>query len=479
MKKTAFNKRRFNCMLEFFKIEKDTLKFAEWFNKSEIQFCDLSVGTKFLWRAGFSCDYAFFNDTLIIKESCSDYKDAFYFPIGKDVDGALKEIENYVKEKNGELKFCCIDNVHAVNLSERYFKTKVYNDRNWSDYIYDANSFKSFVGKKYSGQRNHINKFKKLYPDAKVRDIEFCDVEKIKNFLCEYESKNQIVSETAIIEDKHLREYVENMFSLNQVGIIVEVNNKIVSFSIGEIVKDTLIVHIEKALTEYEGVYPFTANEFAKSFANEKVKFINREEDCGDQGLRISKLQYHPIEVKEKNFVEVFTLFSDINSPVKIEGEEIEISEIKEEDKERYFLLATDDELNKYYGYDYREDLKNEKPTPQYFYDFVNKLKEKKEEYPLAIKLNGKLIGEITFWNYDYYGSVEIGIRLLKEYQGKGLAQKSFTLAIKYLLEKVKAKKVCSRVFKQNESSIKLMKKTGFNLVSESNTHYFFEILKN
>ena len=71
-----------------------------------------------------------------------------------------------------------------------------------------------------------------------------------------------------------------------------------------------------KFTIEYEindGIYPTMAQEFAKAFATDGIKLINREEDCGDAGLRISKMQYHPIDVKEKNFVRVKTLFDKIS----------------------------------------------------------------------------------------------------------------------------------------------------------------------
>ena len=80
---------------------------------------------------------------------------------------------------------------------------------------------------------------------------------------------------------------------------------KIVAFSVGEIVGDTLFVHIEKALKEYEGSYQVMVREFAVHEATDEVTYINREEDIGDLGLRTSKLSYHPVRLLAKYFVTV------------------------------------------------------------------------------------------------------------------------------------------------------------------------------
>lgn len=43
------------------------------------------------------------------------------------------------------------------------------------------------------------------------------------------------------------------------------------------------------------------SNTFLKTYATcDDIKFVNREEDCGDEGLRRSKLSYHPIALPPK-----------------------------------------------------------------------------------------------------------------------------------------------------------------------------------
>jgi predicted acetyltransferase len=463
-------------MLKFTRLDKEVNILAPFMEECEIEFCDYSIGAKYLWRDEFKIDYAIYNDTLIMKESCDDYNTAFYYPIGKDVKGALEEIEKYCQKEELPLFFCCIDNEKASYLLERYPFSKVINERDWSDYIYTAEQFKTYSGKKLSGQRNHVNKFKKLYPDYEFSVITKDDFSDIDKFLTEYERVTEFTSSMQVEEDKKLRDYIFSMQELNQVGGVIRVNGKIVALSVGERVRDTLIVHIEKGLREYQGVYPTMASEFAKAFAVNGVKYINREEDCGEMGLRISKLQYQPIEVKEKNNIEVLTAFSKLEDSVKIKTERLTLSEITPEDKEEYKNLYLDDELNRLWGYDYREDLGDNKPTADYFYSFNKELREKKEELSLIIKKDDEFIGEIVLHEFDFYGNVRIGFRLKKDKQKKGYAFESATALIDYAFNKMGVKKVYGKCFKENAPSKALFTKLGFTNYLEDKEYFYFEL---
>lgn len=463
-------------MLEFKKLDKDVNIIKPYILNTDALFCDLTLGVKYMWRDDFVCEYAIFDDTLILKEDTPDYKNAFYYPIGKNVLGAIEQIELYVKEKNIPLTYCCLDNTQAGELTDRYYKAKVSNDRDWSDYIYDAEKFRTYSGKKYGGQRNHVNKFKKLYPQYKFKIIEKSDFSRIKEFLDEFNSKAEFLRWSEAVEQQKVFDLVENMFELEQVGGLLEIDGKVVAFSVGERIKDTLIVHIEKALTQYDGVYPTMAQEFAKAFATDGIKKINREEDCGDDGLRISKLQYRPIEVKEKNFLRAVSLFDKITSPVVLQTKRLTVTEICEQDKADYHKLYVDDELNKWWGYDYREDLADNEPTQDYFFNFQQQLKDKKEEYSLAVRLNGKMIGELVLHNFDVFGGVEMGFRFFSECQGKGYAIESATALKEYVKEVLGAKTLKSRCYKENVRSKNLIEKLGLSLCDKDEKCFYFNL---
>lgn len=457
--------------------EQNILQIKDYIDRAEISFCDISLGAKFMWRDEYVIDFAIVNDTLIMKESCADYKDVFYYPMGSDVLGALQLIENYTRENFIDLEFCCIDDAHAEKLKSRYFDAMVYHERDWDDYIYTAEQFKTYSGKKLSGQRNHVNKFKKLYPNYTFKVVDELDGVVIKEFLEEYK-KNPNVSKGALEEAELAKTYLENIVSLNQLAGAIFVDGKVVALSVGEVVGDTLIVHVEKGLVEYSGVYPTMAQEFARAFAVDNVKYINREEDCGNLGLRTSKTQYQPIEIKRKNAVVVKTLFDKLLPSIELSTQRLTITEIREQDKKRYAELYLDDQLNKWWGYDYREDLDGEEPSEEHFFNFQQKMKDKKEEYSFAVRENGVMIGELVLHNFDYYGGLEMGFRFFKDCQGKGYAIESASRLKEYAFDELGAVRLKSRCFKQNAPSRKLIERLGLSQTSSDNTHYYFSLEK-
>ena len=465
-------------MLKFKKLGdnmNEIIALRDYMDRSRVSFCDISVGAKYMWRDDFVIDYAIYNDTLIMRESCPDYKNAFYYPIGKDEQGALNEIENYCRTKKEALRFCCLDEAVKAELSERYPLAEFSFDRNWSDYIYNAQDFKTYSGKKFSGQRNHVNKFKKTYPDYRFRILAETDIPRVEEFLKEYERETTVSMWSEKEEEKKVADYVEKSFVLGQLGGYIEVGGKIVALSVGEVVGDTLIVHVEKGLKEYAGVYPTMANEFAKAFAGAGVEFINREEDCGDPGLRVSKTQYQPVLIKNKYTAVVDTAFDKIVPPVCIKTERLVIDDIKESDKKVYAKLYTDAEINKYYGYDYKEDAGSAEPTPEYFYSFMLGLKAAKEEYSFAVRKDGAITGELVLYNFGYRGEAELGYRFFREYRGQGFATEAASALIKTAKERFFIKTLKCRAYKANVSSVRLIERLGFNKLSETEDMYYYE----
>ena len=101
-------------------------------------------------------------------------------------------------------------------------------------------------------------------------------------------------------EEIAVKEALQHYRELSISGVCVEIHGRIEAFAVGEqLNSDTWAEHFEKANPEFDGLYQFVLNEFAKSIPG-KFKFLNREQDMGIEGLRKAKESYHPVKMVEK-----------------------------------------------------------------------------------------------------------------------------------------------------------------------------------
>ena len=62
---------------------------------------------------------------------------------------------------------------------------------------------------------------------------------------------------------------------------------------------DTIVIHFEKALRRYSGAYQAINRMFLENVAD-SFTMVNREEDMGDEGMRVAKMSYHPVDFLRK-----------------------------------------------------------------------------------------------------------------------------------------------------------------------------------
>lgn len=266
--------------------------------------CDRSTAATIMWRNYYDNHYAVFDGTIIFSSNFTG-DGCFTYPIGRNVEGMLDELEKHCRETGTPMTVCSVNKSELPFMLKKYPDCEYDADRDWFDYLYEKEPMLLLAGRKYGTQRNHINKFKKLYSDYSFKRIADEDIEKLIDFTKSF-SFNSEKSESAMQELEICIEVLENHKKYNMLGGYLEVDGKIIGYSFGEIIGDTLFVHIEKADVSYHGAYQMLTNSFLREFAaDETVKFVNREEDCGDEGLRKSKLSYHPVELIEKTTVKI------------------------------------------------------------------------------------------------------------------------------------------------------------------------------
>ncbi len=292
-------------MLHFKKIELDDISLLKaYYSVYPSRQCDRSAGASVMWRDYFENKYAVIDGTIVFSSNFKG-ETCFTFPVGRNVDNALDEIEKHCKESGIPMVLCAVSKTELKMLEKKYAKINADADRDWFDYLYEKDALLNLIGRKYSTPRNHINKFRKLYSDWSFEPICRENIAQLIEFTNNFTFNSQ-KDDSARLELEMCVEVLRNYEKYGMLGGALSVNGKIIGYSIGEIIGDTLICHIEKADISYSGAYQMLTNQFLRMYATgDDVKFINREEDCGDEGLRKSKLSYHPVELLEKNTVTI------------------------------------------------------------------------------------------------------------------------------------------------------------------------------
>lgn len=449
---------------------------SPFFGAQTLHISDFSLGFQFMWHDALKPSYAIAENCLILREKHAG-KDYFHYPLSRTGDrteesAAIAAVERYCRDADLRAHFTNVPRSRLGDLVSRYGEALVTNNRRWRDYLYLSSDFRDFPGKKFAGQRNHVHKFEKNYPDARFVPAEG-DLSAAREFLREYEGVQR--GKHTYLAEEEMDEAFALLPEIGKLGLkagAVEVGGKIVGLSVGEVCGDMLIVHIEKALREYEGIYPYLAQAFARAFSN-TVPYINRMDDAGDAGLRKSKLQYNPESLVDKYNVLPKRAIDLISALPEIRTERLLLAPVSPADKAEYARLASDTERNRYWGYDWRED-RTRRPSDGYFLKCAREDFREKREMPLGIYFGGGLVGEVVLHRFGYAAEAEIGVRLLPEAEGRGFAQEAVRAYTEYAFFKLNLERVEAKCFRENTRSRRTLSLSGMRETGSDGVYYYF-----
>jgi len=256
----------------------------------------------FIWRRLYNFSWSVYKDWLFVIVSDIDGHIYAMEPVGpKPKKEAVWKILEWLLEER-RVRQPSIERVDRTLASELAVEKKLYIEpmREHFDYIYLREDLVRLAGNRYRSKRNHINQllrsYRFEYSELKMEHIDDCiELQERWCFLKRCEDDLNLLSEWGAVS-----EILEHYNALEVKGGVIIINNKVVAFTIGEILnEDTAVVHIEKAEPAIPGLYQMINQQFCeKAWAG--VKFINREQDLGLPGLREAKLSYCPHHFIEK-----------------------------------------------------------------------------------------------------------------------------------------------------------------------------------
>lgn len=292
----------------------------EYLNSFEYKTSGLSFTSLYMWREINQFSWEIIGDYLCIAAADNLEPEmglSFLFPpltrTGCYDPGKLRESVLGAKEKfeaKGEPFVIMLAPFHMNEILESALPGKLLfeADRPNFDYVYSTKELIELKGRSFHSKKNHLNYFLSHYR-YEYSQLTSKMADEAMGFIREFNRRKNL-------SDPHERELLEmevdameDVFrNIETVGYLtgaIRIDGRIEALSIGgRLGRKTVTVHVEKANTEFRGLYQAINNEFCKHMASH-VKLINREEDMGIPGLRKAKLSYNPVKLIEKYIVRI------------------------------------------------------------------------------------------------------------------------------------------------------------------------------
>ena len=265
--------------------------------------CEYSFANKFIWGR----QKAAFTENHLVFFSQFDRRSVYPFPIGTgDLKPALDAIIQDARERGIPCYLTGLTQDDCHQLEELYpGKFRFHTDRDSFDYVYAIEDLAELKGRKFQKKRNHLNRFLEEHPDFQVLPLNESTRAAAYCMLQQWYAHRQELDPNM---DFHLEKHaLDRAFAfqtqLEMEGIVILEQDRVLAFAMGSrLNSDTFDIHFEKAREDIQGTYNLINREFARYLRDKypEVKWLNREDDLGLEGLRAAKLSYNPARLLEK-----------------------------------------------------------------------------------------------------------------------------------------------------------------------------------
>ncbi|MGI6579644.1 MAG: DUF2156 domain-containing protein [Saccharofermentanales bacterium] len=298
--------------MDFYSLQPFTIEQAElytnYFKQSKTRLADACPNSRFAWNVGYEYRYIILEDCFcLISDGGIFTEPHFSLPLGKltseKLQAILEQIELIFEQENWRLVGMFIDEKYTDLFSElAAYNIEISYEEDFADYVYRTSDLANLKGKKYRAKRNHVNRFIRDYAEFEYKTLAKSDQEKAVELVRTWCQDKEVDCSDPLASDcgpiNNLFDYWDD---LDVRGGAVYYNSDLIAFSMGSLIRDDqeAVIHFEKAHPDYEGLYSVinqltVINEFSET------ELINREEDMGEEGIRIAKESYLPIEKLKK-----------------------------------------------------------------------------------------------------------------------------------------------------------------------------------
>ena len=265
------------------------------------------------------CEYSFANlflwgrQEIAFVENCVVFFSHFFgrsvypYPLGTgDKKAALKAILADSRQRGIPCRITGMTEADRQELEDLFpDRFSIRPARDSFDYVYTVDALADLKGKKLQKKRNHVNRFRTEHPEYRVEPICCENVARIQHMVNDWYVSRKLSDPEGdyFLESLAMAKAFRHYDALNMEGIALLEGDRVLAVTMGSIMApDMMDVHFEKAVEDVPGAYNTVNAEFARHIRLKfpEVRFLNREDDVGLEGLRTAKLSYLPDHMIEK-----------------------------------------------------------------------------------------------------------------------------------------------------------------------------------
>jgi len=265
--------------------------------------CEYSFANLFLWGR----QKAAFLDGKLLLFSQFSRRTVYPYPAGPGDDKkAVDAIIADAAERGIPCRITGLDDGQMALLKQWYpGKFRFHCDRDSYDYVYAIDDLADLKGRKFQKKRNHINKFQSSFPHCHTEPLTPQNLPQVQEMVDRwYASRIQEDPMTDyLMEQAALNRALRHWQPLQMEALVLRNGEDVLAFTMGSFLsEDTLDVHFEKADPRVPEAYPVINWLFARHIREHfpQIRFLNREDDMGLEGLRKAKLSYYPDHLVKK-----------------------------------------------------------------------------------------------------------------------------------------------------------------------------------
>ena len=275
---------------------------------------DASFVNLYLLREKYGTEIAM-NGTQLLRRYHAGFRAGAYgFPLGEgDLRTAIRLLREDAVSQNLPLRLTMLTKQQCELLREAFPDCFTFTQaENYTEYLYLRDNLAELRGSRYHGKRNHIAQFWRACPDAYIQPLipeNACYALEIAD---QWLAARPDPKDASLLYERAcIAEAAANTEALGITGLLLYADDHPVGMTmVSEISPGIFDIHFEKVIPGYPHAWPVVANETAKCLTG--AKYLNREEDLGENGMRTSKQSYRPDLLNEKYIAEWHGKESDL-----------------------------------------------------------------------------------------------------------------------------------------------------------------------